>query len=142
MCVDSLVDMTFTKWFFFPHFLHLSPHAGQSSEDLCFPFLPQYPQDAFLSHFFRNLVFLDYLFSSLNHLSNFFVSGNHFACVFYCNSLVPPHCVASAVLSDCFDASLLLDLVSVMVLSFNMRARTRPSVVPNTILCLISSSSN
>ena len=31
-CVQTCV-----KWFFFPH---LSPHVGQSSVDLCFPFLP------------------------------------------------------------------------------------------------------
>ena len=40
---------TLAKWFFFPRFPHLSAHAEKSSGDICFPFLPQYPQDAFLS---------------------------------------------------------------------------------------------
>ena len=39
---------TLAKWFFFPHFPHLSAHAEKSSGDIYFLFLPQYPQDAFL----------------------------------------------------------------------------------------------
>ena len=60
--------------------------------------------------------------SCLNHLSDLFVAGKHFACVSKCNSIFPSHYVASgtvpgvAVLSHCFDTSLLLDLLSVMVL--------------------------
>ena len=46
--VVAFCFQNFTKWFFFPHFPDLSPHAWQSSGDLHFPFLQQYPHDAFL----------------------------------------------------------------------------------------------
>ena len=47
--VDAFCFQTFAKLFSFRHFPRLSLHAKQPSGDSCFPFLPQYPQDLFLS---------------------------------------------------------------------------------------------
>ena len=82
---------TFGKWFLFPHFPHISPHAGQSSGDLMFPLSPTVSTRCFLLSTSLPLVIVSF---SARIIYLIFLWVVTIWPVFSSNSLPPPHCVA------------------------------------------------